>query len=52
MIIAVMLTFLGFVFAITLGLLGAWSAGHAGAFIGVCFGLGLSFYAMAYVASR
>ncbi|WP_156380842.1 hypothetical protein [Pseudolabrys sp. Root1462] len=50
--VAVMLTFIGFVFAILLGLLGAWSAGHAGAFIGIGVGLGMSFFATAFVAGR
>lgn len=52
MLIAVMFTLLGFVFAISLGLFGAWSLGHVGAFIGVGIGLGLSFFATAYVAGR
>lgn len=52
MFIAVMSTFLGFVFAIVLGLIGAWSAGQTGAFIGVGLGLGLSFFATAYLAGR
>jgi uncharacterized membrane protein YeaQ/YmgE (transglycosylase-associated protein family) len=52
MFIAVMSTFLGFVFAILLGLIGAWSAGQPGAFMGIGVGLGLSFFATAYLASR
>ena len=52
MLIAVLFTLLGFAFAISLGLLGAWSADHIGAFSGICAGLGLSFFATAYVAGR
>ena len=52
MIIAVSFTFLGFAFAIALGLLGAWLMGHVGAFVGIGLGLGVSFLATAYVAGR
>lgn len=52
MLIAVIFTLLGFAFAITLGLLGAWSADHIGASLGICGGLGLSFFATAYLAGR
>lgn len=52
MITAVLFTLLGFVFAIALGLIGAWTADHIGAFIGICSGLGFSFFATAYVAAR
>lgn len=52
MLAAVAFTIIGFVFAIALGLLGAWSAGHVGASIGVSIGLCMSFVATAYVASR
>jgi hypothetical protein len=52
MLIAVLFTLLGFAFAISLGLLGAWSADHMGAFLGICGGLGMSFFATAYVAGR
>jgi hypothetical protein len=52
MIIAVSFAFLGFAFAISLGLLGAWLMGHVGAFVGIGVGLGVSFIATAYVAGR
>jgi len=52
MIIAVSFAFLGFAFAISLGLLGAWLMGHVGAVVGIGVGLGVSFIAAAYVAGR
>ncbi len=52
MFLAFNFTFIGFAFAIVLGLVGAWLAGHAGAFIGIGLGLGVSFLATAYVAGR
>ena len=52
MLSAVALTIIGFVFAISLGLLDAWSAGHTGAFIGGGIGLVMSFFATAYIAGR
>lgn len=49
---AVLFTFLGFAFAILLGLFGAWSADRVGAFVGICGGLGFSFLATAYFMGR
>ena len=52
MITAVSFTFLGFAFAIALGLFGAWLSGQVGAFAGISIGLSVSFLATAFIAGR
>lgn len=52
MLKAVQFTFLGFAVPIVLGLSGAWLADRAGAVAGLCGGLGLSFFATAYIMGR